>query len=125
MSSFAGLRKLMKIFHSSSLPFLEEQGFQSILSLIPQRQISQVHENKSIKALSTDPPICLLLASLFPMQRPPSQSFVYICDHTLRTHPDFLFSPLLQLNYIFCVKFIRALHNHVYTLLWMNTASST
>ena len=36
------------------------------------------------------PPICLLLASLFSMQRPSSQILVFTCDPTLRTHPDFL-----------------------------------
>ena len=41
------------------------------------------------------------------MQRPPSQSLVFACDPTLRTHPESLVSPHFQLYYIFCVKFIR------------------
>ena len=41
------------------------------------------------------------------MQRPLSQILVYTCDPALRTHPDFLVSPHLQLHYIICVKLIR------------------
>ena len=82
----------MNIFHRSSLPFLEEQESQVNLNLKIDHTVSL---EEKYEAFSKDPKICLSLASLFPMRRPLSQILVFICDPALRTHPDFLVSPLV------------------------------
>ena len=98
MSSFASLSKLMKIFHSSSLPFLEEQGSQSLLSLIPHKGRSHNFTKiKSIKALSTNLksichwPLCDLCRDL------PVGFWYFICDSTPRLVQTFLSHLFLDL----------------------------
>ena len=83
---------------------MEGQGSQSILSFIPQR-FSQFHQNKSIKALYTDPQICLLLASLLPVHRHPSQIVVFL----VIALSELVQTCLSHLIFDFTTSFVRSL----------------